>query len=108
MRSDPVLGVSEEALAATCARYRVRELAIFGSAARGELKADSDVDLLVVFEKDARIGLFTFVRLQHELAELFGRDVDLVTRDGLKPGLESEVLAEAQTLFPACPGGSSG
>lgn len=101
MRSDSVLGVSGETLAATCARYRVRELAIFGSAARGELRPDSDVDLLVVFEKDARIGLITLVRLRHELAELFGRDVDLVPRDGLKPGLRSEVLAEARTLYAA-------
>ena len=43
------LKVSEEALAALCARYQVRELAVFGSAARGETGPDSDVDLLVLF-----------------------------------------------------------
>ena len=95
------LNVSEEDLAAVCARYRVRELAIFGSAARGEARPDSDVDLLVVFDEDASIGLLALVGLQRELAGLFGRPVDLVPKDGLKPALRDEVLAQAQVLYAA-------
>jgi hypothetical protein len=95
------LNVSTDALAAVCARYRVRELALFGSAARGDARPDSDVDLLVVFEDDARVSLFTLIDLQAELSTLFNRPVDLVPKDGLKPVLRQEVLAEAQVLYAA-------
>ena len=95
------LSVSTDALATVCARYRVRELALFGSAARGDARPDSDVDLLVVFEDDARVSLFTLIDLQAELSRLFNRPVDLVPKDGLKPVLRQEVLAEAQILYAA-------
>lgn len=95
------LTIPYDALATICARYRVKELSIFGSGARGEVRADSDVDLLVVFDDDARVGLVTFGRLQRELADAFGRKVDLVPKDGLKTVLKEEVLAEARTLYAA-------
>lgn len=95
------LSVSEAALAALCARYQVRELAVFGSAARGETRPDSDVDLLVLFEEGARATLFTLIELQAELSVLFRRPVDLVPKNGLKPALRQEVLAEAQVLYAA-------
>jgi uncharacterized protein len=101
MSSGFFLGVAENDLARICARYRVRELAVFGSAARGELRPDSDVDLLVVFDADAKIGLITLGRLQRELADVLGRPVDLVPRDGLKPALKDEVLADARTVYAA-------
>ncbi|MDX1387547.1 MAG: nucleotidyltransferase family protein [Acidobacteriota bacterium] len=95
------LNVSPELLAALCTRYKVRELAVFGSAARGESGRDSDVDLLVVFEDGAEVGLLKLSGLQRELAHLFGRRVDLVPKDGLKPVLRDEVLAEAEVLYAA-------
>ena len=101
MKSAFLTAGAEKDLARICARYRVRELAVFGSAARGELRPDSDVDLLVVFDAEARVGLITLGRLQRELADVFGRPVDLVPRDGLKPGLKDEVLADARTLYAA-------
>jgi predicted nucleotidyltransferase len=95
------LRVSSELLADLCTRYGVRELSIFGSAARGEAGHDSDVDLLVVFEDSAEVGLLKLAGLQRELAALFGRRVDLVPKDGLKPVLRDEVLAEAEVLYAA-------
>ena len=95
------LRVSEGSLAALCARYHVRELAVFGSAARGEPGPDSDVDILVLFEDGARVTLFTLIEFQAELSELFGRPVDLVLKNGLKPALRREVLAEARVLYAA-------
>ena len=92
---------AEQELVRICVRYRVRELAVFGSAARGELRPDSDVDLLVVFDAAARVGLITLGRLQRELSNVFGRPVDLVPRDGLKPALRDEVLADARILYAA-------
>ena len=101
MGSDFLPAGAEKDLVRICVRYRVRELAVFGSAARGELRPDSDVDLLVVFDAAARIGLLTLGRLQRELASVFGRPVDLVPRDGLKPALRDEVLADARILYAA-------
>ena len=101
MRPAERFRVSEEALAALCARYCVRELAVFGSAAREEAGPDSDVDLLVLFNEEARVTLFTLIDFQAELADLFGRPVDLVPKNGLKPALRRQVLAEAQVLYAA-------
>ncbi len=95
------LNVSQESLSAICARFGVRELAVFGSAARGELRPESDIDILVLFEDGARVTLFTLVELQAELSELFARPVDLVPKNGLKAALRREVLAEAQVLYAA-------
>ena len=95
------LNVSEKSLAVVCAKFDVRELALFGSAARGEARPESDIDMLVLFEEGARVTLFTLIELQAELSELFARPVDLVPKNGLKPALRREVLAEAQVLYAA-------
>ena len=101
MNSNDQLSVPSEALARICARYKVKELSLFGSAAKGSLRPDSDIDLLVTFEESARVGLITLARMQQELCEAFGRPVDLVPKDGLKPILKAEVLALARTLYAA-------
>jgi hypothetical protein len=84
-----------------CERYGIRELAVFGSAARGDIQPDSDVDILVDFEPGARIGLIKFASLSEELEGLVGRRVDLVTKTGLKPRVRPVVLGEAQRVYPA-------
>ena len=81
--------------------YGVRELAVFGSAARRDPRPESDVDILIDFEPDARIGLVKFATLGEELEGLAGRGVDLVTRTGLKPRVRSGILGEAQLVYSA-------
>jgi len=71
----------------------VRSLALFGSVARGDEARESDVDLLVEFDRP--VGLFHFVEVKNRLEEILGTDVDLVSRGGLKPQLRERVLAEA-------------
>ncbi len=88
-------------IAEICKRYGVRELAVFGSAARGGLRPESDVDILVDFDPNARIGLVKFASLSDELEYLVGRKVDLVTKTGLKPRVRSTVLGEAQLVYSA-------
>ena len=73
--------------------HAVKELWLFGSAAREELWAGSDVDILVDFS--APVTLFEFARLRRHLESLLGRPVDLVTRDALKPQLREQILREA-------------
>jgi predicted nucleotidyltransferase len=84
-----------------CRRHHVRELSIFGSVLRKDFRPDSDVDLLVEFEPDARIGLIEFGKMQQELEELLGRKVDLVVKEGLRSFLRDEVLTTARTLYAA-------
>ena len=63
-----------------CRRWKVTELALFGSALRGDFGPDSDVDVLVSFAPDAHWSLFDLVTMQEELRTIFGREVDLLQR----------------------------
>jgi len=71
---------SHETLRTFCKRWGIRELALFGSAARGELRAESDVDLLVSFEPGRRVSLLDLAEMEMELERLYGRAVELVSR----------------------------
>ena len=81
-------------------RNRIRRLALFGSALRDDFRPDSDLDILVEFEPDARVGL-RFFALQRELTELIGRPVDLNTPAFLSPYFRDQVMAEAEDLYVA-------
>lgn len=72
--------------------YQVKRLGIFGSVARGEDKAKSDIDILVSFTSPP--GLFEFIRLEDYLSDLLNRKVDLVTKKAIKPIIRDKVLRE--------------
>jgi hypothetical protein len=74
-------------------QFFVASLSVFGSAARDRLRKQSDIDLLVEFERP--VGLFTFIRLKLYLENLLGRRVDLVTPAALRPELRQQILQEA-------------
>jgi len=74
------LVIPEDRLKDYCRRWKVAEMAIFGSALREDFGPDSDVDILVSFDPDARWGLFDLVRMEEEMEKLLGRAVDLVPR----------------------------
>ena len=93
--------VDETKLAETCRRYGVRELSLFGSAARGEVRPDSDIDLLVEFLPEAEIDLLEYSGLMLELSSLLGRKVDLVSKKGLKPFIRAAVIEEARPNYAA-------
>lgn len=63
-----------------CQRWKIRELALFGSVLRDDFRPDSDVDFLVTFEADAHRGFFDLITMEDELKEILGREVDLVDR----------------------------
>lgn len=88
-------------MADLCRRYGVRELSLFGSAVRGELRPGSDVDVMVEFDPGARIGLLKFESLSEDLEASVGRKVDLVTKRGLKPWIRPHVLKEARGIYTA-------
>lgn len=73
----------------------------FASAARGEMRPDSDYDLLVDFLPGARPGLLGVLAMKRELAALLGRRVDLAVKPALKPLIRSCVLSEARLIYAA-------
>ncbi|WP_297488966.1 nucleotidyltransferase family protein [Thermococcus sp.] len=75
-------------------RYGVKRIGVFGSYSRGEQREDSDVDVLVEFEKP--VGLIDFVRLREYLESLLGVKVDLVTKRALKKRIKERVLQEVK------------
>ncbi len=93
------LAVPVDKLAALCRRYHVRELALFGSALRDDFSPNGDIDLLVEFEPEAPVTFLLLGQMERELANLFGRRIDLVTKSGLKPLLRQGVLGTARVLY---------
>lgn len=87
-------------LRSLCRDYRVRRLALFGSATRSDFTPESDIDVLVEFEPGARTGLRLF-ELEASLTDLLGRSVDLSTPGFLGASFRSRVLQEARDLYVA-------
>jgi len=94
------LGLDLQRLAEICRRYGIARIEVFGSAARGEARPGSDVDLLYELQPGARLG-WDIEGLSDELSELFERPVDLVSRRGLHAMLRPRVLQDAKTLYAA-------
>ncbi|MEM9555826.1 MAG: nucleotidyltransferase family protein [Acidobacteriota bacterium] len=95
MSRDRILAALSKSLPSLRASFGVESIALFGSAARDELRPDSDIDLLVELTPDAQVGLFGFVRLQNHLSSMLGRPVDLATPGALKPQLKAKIFDEA-------------
>lgn len=89
-------------LDAFCRRWRVRELALFGSVLREDFRPDSDVDVLVSFEPEAPWSLFDLVVMKEELEGIFGRPVDLVEREALRnPYRRHAILSTREVVHAA-------
>ncbi len=77
----------------------IRHAAVFGSVARGYNRPDSDLDIIIDIEPDARITLFDYVGLKEYIAGLFDGPVDVVSRAGLKPHVRPAATAHAIYAF---------
>jgi len=98
----PRFQLDREQIARLCRKHRVRSLAFFGSVLRDDFRPDSDVDVLVEFEPDARPSLFDLAEMSEELREVEGRDVDLVERAGLRnPFRRKAILDTAELVYAA-------
>ena len=94
--------IPRKKIAAFCQRWNVSEFSVFGSAIRKDFRPDSDVDVMVVFEPDAPVGLFEMGRMQVELETMFHRPVDLVEKAGLRnPYRRREILETAPVVYAA-------
>jgi uncharacterized protein len=89
-------------LEAFCRQWRIEELALFGSVLRGDFSPASDVDVLVSFAPEARWSLWDLVTMRDDLAAIFGREVDLVTKGALRnPFRRHEILRTRQVVYAA-------
>ncbi len=84
-----------------CRNNHIHKMSLFGSALRDELRPDSDIDLLVEFEKAHVPGLITLAGMEIQLSEMFGRKVDLRTPGDLSRYFRDEVIAEAEVQYEA-------
>ena len=95
------LKIPREKLAEFCKKNHIRKLSLFGSALREDFSPDSDVDVLVEFEPNTRVGLIRLAGLEIELGEILGRKVDLNTPGFLSKYYRDKVLAEAEVQYDA-------
>ena len=95
--------IDARALAAICRKYGVKKMQLFGSAARNELRPDSDVDLMVEFKRSSRTTSFDLVHMRDELSPLFGkREVNIASREILEnPYRRKTILPDLRTLYEA-------
>ncbi len=95
--------VAAEKIAEFCTRWKIRELALFGSALRDDFRTDSDLDFIATFAADADWSLLDHVQMQLDLERLFQRHVDLISRRALEKSqnwlLREEILKTARVLF---------
>ncbi len=88
-------------IAEFCRHNGIRKLSLFGSILRDDFRPESDIDVLVEFEPDTRVGLFRLTGMEIELSELVGHNVDLNTPGFLSPYFRDRVLAEARPQYVA-------
>ncbi len=93
--------VIHEKLMEFCRNNHVHKMSLFGSALHGNLRSDSDIDLLVEFEKGHVPGLITLAGMEIQLTEVFGRKVDLRTPRDLNRQFRDEVVREAEVQYEA-------
>ncbi len=98
------LGVTEGQIVDFCRRWHIIELAIFGSAARDEMRPDSDVDVMVEYAPGTYLGpwMHDFFDAREELERLFGREVDLMKKGPIpNPYRRASIMRDLTVLYAA-------
>ena len=96
------IDVPTERIAAFCRKWKVTEFALFGSVLRDDFGPDSDIDVLVELAPNHGLDLFDWVEMIDELKALFGREIDLVSKRGLKnPFRRHEILTTREVIHAA-------
>jgi uncharacterized protein len=97
------LGIDDHVLADFCRKWKITEVALFGSALRDDFAPESDIDLLVTFAPDAHRTLFDFIHAEDELKALLGRDVDLIEKRAIEESpnwiRRKHILGSARVIY---------
>ncbi len=83
-----------------CQKWKISELALFGSELREDLRPDSDIDLLISFSPEVSWRLFDWLDMIEDLQTFFGRNVDLICKEGLKnPCRRNSILQTCEVIM---------
>jgi hypothetical protein len=96
------INVSVEVLEKFCRNNNIKKLSLFGSVLRNDFRRESDIDVLVEFEKDGTPGLLGISRMERELSQIFGgRKIDLRTPEDLSKYFRQQVMSTAEVQYAA-------
>ena len=95
----PKIEIDREKVAEFCLRNRIRRLSLFGSVLGDDFGPESDIDILVEFEPDARVGLFDIAGMEIEFSAILGRKADLRTPGDLSRYFRQRVLDTAVVQY---------
>ncbi len=95
----PNIHIPKEKIAQYCKEHNIAKLAVFGSSLRDDFAEESDVDLLVVFEKGKEPGLISLAGMEIELSEIIGRKADIRTPEDLSVRFRDRVLTQAEVQY---------
>jgi predicted nucleotidyltransferase len=96
------IDIPKEKIEDFCRRWKIKEMAIFGSVLREDFRPESDVDFLVTFFEQARWNLFDWVEMIEELKKITGREIDLVDRESIRnPYRRRSILARMEVIYGA-------
>ena len=97
---NPSIQIDRERIAEFCRKWRITEFSLFGSVLRSDFRPDSDVDILVSLDPGAPWSLYEWVEMIDELKEIFGREVDLVEKTGLRnPFRRQGILKNREVIY---------
>jgi len=86
-------------VAAFCKRWNISEFSLFGSVLREDFRPDSDVDVLVSFQHEAKWSLWDLIEMTEELEKIFGRKVDLVEKEALRNPYRRHSILNGREIF---------
>ncbi len=93
------IGLSKEQIAEFCRRNHIKKFAFYGSVLRDDFRPDSDIDVLVDFEQEAKMDLIRMAEIEIELSDIIGKQVDLRTPQDLSKYFRDKVITEAEVLY---------
>jgi len=96
------IDIPKDKITEFCRKWKIRELAIFGSAVGDDFRPDSDVDVLVVFQDNTGWSLFDLMSAEEKLKQIFGRKVDLVEKEAIRnPFRRHHILSHREVIYAA-------
>ena len=100
--AQPKINIPKAKIEDFCRRWKIKEFALFGSVLREDFRPDSDIDVLVSFAPEGGITFDNRVKMLDELAEIFGRQVDLVEKDAIRnPFRRHDILTTKEVVYAA-------
>lgn len=95
----PAISIDKTRIEAFCQKWKVSEMALFGSVLREDFGPESDVDVMIEFEPNMPWSLYDWIDMIDELSEIFGRKVDLISKKGLRNPYRKKTIMETNKVI---------